>query len=154
MRLYFLRHAKTQTFADSGEDFDRSLADKGRGQTEKITQKLGTLGLTQIYCSSAQRTRETLKPFTIAYPNIPVSFCPELYLASLETWKSFLNQHAGDKVLFVGHNEGISEIITHLLEEDVVLKTGTLVALEALVEDPDLLIQGCSVLKEWYRPMF
>lgn len=152
MKLYFLRHAKTLAFSDSGDDFDRRLADKGRRQTEIITEKLGTLGIVKIYCSSAQRTKETIAPFAKAFKEIPMVFCPELYLASLETWKNFLSQNAGDSVLFVGHNEGISEIISHLLEQDITLKTGTLVALETVVPSSDMLIQGSAVLREWYRP--
>lgn len=152
MKIYFLRHAKTEPLSKNGSDFDRCLAEKGTAQALDLCVELLDLNPKKIACSSAVRTRETLLPFLEKAPKTKIIYLDELYLASLESWKTIFPKNAKDRTLFVGHNEGISEFISYLIDEDIELKTGTLVALESTLSDPNLWINGTAVLTAVYRP--
>lgn len=63
MKLFILRHAKTETHSETGADFDRKLKEKGKEQCRLMNAYLveyysGTQF--DVYCSSARRTKSTL----------------------------------------------------------------------------------------------
>lgn len=132
MKIYFLRHAKALPFSSSGLDIDRCLSEKGQLQAKKISEALLKIEIKKIYCSAAQRTRETISPFLLKNPECSIEFLDDLYVASLESWQQFLNKHQSDNVLFIGHNEGITEIVNDLSCTNMHLRTAELVALESM----------------------
>ncbi len=149
MRWYFLRHAKTELQAWSGKDKDRSLAPKGINQVAELKKLLDLLPITSICCSSAQRTRETAMACN---PLIPITFSEELYLATLDQWKRMLSNEAQDHMLYIGHNDGMSEYLTWLTGEHIHLQTGALVTVDFLGSDPKALGPGTACLIAYERP--
>jgi phosphohistidine phosphatase len=71
-----------------------------------------------VLCSTATRTRETLKLIRLAFPNNPrIRFLRSLYLAE---WKAMLAAirkmpAAARTVLLVGHNPGMEELALALV---------------------------------------
>ena len=149
MRWYFLRHAKTEREAWSGKDKDRRLAPKGINQVEELKKLLDLLAITSIHCSTAQRTRETAMACN---PLIPITFSEELYLATLDQWKRMLSNEAQDHMLYIGHNDGMSEYLTWLTGEHIHLQTGALVTVDFLGSDPKALGPGTACLIAYERP--
>lgn len=149
MRWYFLRHAKTERESWSGKDKDRRLAPKGINQVAELKTLLELLPITAIRCSTAQRTRETAMACN---PLIPITFSEELYLATLDQWKRMLSNEAQDHMLYIGHNDGISEYLTWLTGEHIHLQTGALVTVDFLGSDPRALGPGTACLVAYERP--
>ena len=108
-----------------------------------------SLPITSIHCSAAQRTRETARACN---PLIPITYSEELYLATLDQWKMMLSNEAQDHMLFIGHNDGMSEFLTWLTGEHIHLQTGALVTLDFLGSDPRALGLGTACLIAYERP--
>ena len=149
MRWYFLRHAKTERESWSGKDKDRCLAPKGINQVAELKELLNLLPITSIHCSTAQRTRETAMACN---PLIPITFSEELYLATLDQWKRILSNEAQDHMLYIGHNDGMSECVAWLTGEHIHLQTGALVTVDFLGLDPKALGPGMACLIAYERP--
>jgi phosphohistidine phosphatase SixA len=149
MRWYFLRHAKTERHALSGKDKDRRLAPKGINQVAELKELMQSLPITSIHCSTAQRTRETARACN---PLIPITYSEELYLATLDQWKMMLSNEAQDHMLFIGHNDGMSEFLTWLTGGYIHLQTGALVTVDFLGSDPRALGPGTACLIAYERP--
>jgi phosphohistidine phosphatase SixA len=149
MRWYFLRHAKTERESWSGKDKDRRLAPKGINQVAELKTLLDLLAITSIHCSTAQRTRETAMACN---PLIPITFSEELYLATLDQWKRMLSNEAQNHMLYIGHNDGMSEYLTWLTGEHIHLQTGALVTVDFLGSDPRALGPGTACLIAYDRP--
>ncbi len=150
MRWYFLRHAKTERVSWSGNDKDRRLAPKGINQVAELKELLGVLPITSIRCSTAQRTRETAMACN---PSIPITFSEELYLATLKQWKRMLSNEAQDHMLYIGHNDGISEFVGWLTGTNIHLQTGALVTVDFLGLDMQSLGPGTACLIAYERPV-
>lgn len=130
MKLYLIRHAKTEKIAVSGNDFDRELAEKGRLQAEKLNDVITKFDFknVDVWCSDAQRTKQTLSFIDTHFPSTNIEFKNELYLApSAEIKKLIWNTESDKDLLIIGHNEGISDIASYFLGEEIHLKTSTLI---------------------------
>ena len=150
MRFYFLRHAKTEKFSRTGKDFDRSLAPKGIEQATLLMQHMAEFPIQTVHCSTAVRTMETLNLLNLKKPKIV--FADSLYLASRDAWISYLTEHISDQALFVGHNEGLSEIVSWLVNQDIHLQTGALVTLDFQGASREEFSAGLSSLISYFRP--
>lgn len=155
MKLHLLRHAKTEKQSVSGKDYDRKLLKKGIQQSNEMLKFLKTNSFknTILYCSDAQRTRET---FQIACSNLEfdeVSFHHELYLASLEDLLQFVwNQNSKKDVFIIGHNEGLSEIASYLSGTHIQLKTCDYVLLQFECDSSDEISIDCGIIQQRYHP--
>lgn len=130
MNLFLVRHAKTEKIAVSGKDFDRELAEKGRLQAEILNNFITKFDFddVDIWCSDAVRTKQTLSYFDTQFPSTNIEFKNELYLASATEVKELIWNTESDKdLLVIGHNEGISDIASYFLGEDIHLKTATFI---------------------------
>lgn len=130
MNLFLIRHAKTEKIAISGKDFDRELAEKGRLQAEILNNFITKFDLydVDIWCSDAVRTKQTLSYFDTQFPSTNIEFKNELYLASATEVKELIwNTESDRDLLIIGHNEGISDIASYFLGEDIHLKTATFI---------------------------
>jgi phosphohistidine phosphatase len=130
--LLVLRHAKAEPEEPHGSDKDRALTEDGRraaakmGRLMKDEQLLPTI----LLSSSARRTRETVDEFvTSSGYSGPVRFFDELYLAEASAIVEVIEKHAGaaPRVLLVGHNPGLEDLIARLTGESVSLATAALV---------------------------
>ena len=131
MIVNFLRHAKTETTSSSGKDYDRNLAPKGRAQCEEIKKIVNSIlsDETIIYCSAAIRTRQTAE--LIFGDQKSVSYSEELYLSTKEMILEFIcSQESSQEILIIGHNFGISELVSYLSGSQVVMKTSGFVRLD------------------------
>ncbi|MBW7866852.1 MAG: histidine phosphatase family protein [Brumimicrobium sp.] len=126
MKLLLLRHGDAENKSTTGKDFDRKLSEVGRRQALLVKEQIDALNFlhdASIYCSNAQRTKDTwniIKGETID----TATYKDELYLASLNQLLTFFWENKQpNNMLFIGHNNGISELASYLLNENVVLPT-------------------------------
>ncbi len=132
MRLFVLRHAKTEQKSHSGKDIDRDLKHKGLKQLELmrdfIDSNFNELDF-RIYCSNATRTRNTLRELEPIINIKELTFHEELYLPSLEQLQHFLWSQSDDSqnILLIGHNFGLSDLCTYISGEKTLLPTCGLV---------------------------
>ncbi len=130
MTLYLIRHANTEKTATSGNDFDRKLAEKGHLQSEKLNEFVAKFDFSNvdIWCSDAIRTKQTLSLIDEHFPSQNIEFKNELYLALSQEIRNLIwNTDSNRDLLIIGHNEGISDIASYFLGEDIHLKTATFI---------------------------
>jgi len=127
MKLYILRHAKTDQNSISGKDFDRKLLKKGLAQSKEMGEYFFKMNFnpTRIYCSSATRTRETLANIQKQHAlECNINYIDSLYLAEKDHLLKFLwSQEGGGTTFIIGHNNGLSDFAAYLIDDFVDLKT-------------------------------
>jgi len=130
LRLFLLRHAKTDWGNKSLDDHDRPLSPRGITAAQRIAIYMRV----QKYlpdlakCSSSRRTRETLEQMVPVFEPPPETHCSRsLYLAQPKTLLSEIRQTSDSclALLLVGHNPGIGALALALaaLREDQEEKT-------------------------------
>lgn len=120
-RLILLRHAKAKRNAPSGEDFDRPLAERGQNDAVLIGRLLADDGIApdRVLVSAAQRTQETWRAASAAFPDIEPSIRRDLYLADAKTLLHAIeDEEDADTVMVVAHNPGIHALAVALLRRD------------------------------------
>jgi phosphohistidine phosphatase len=131
-----MRHGKAEEGQDKA-DYKRKLISKGIKRNQKIGQMLKDRKgkIDSILCSNASRTIETAEFMAIlfGFPLTEIQKVKELYLAPagimLDFFYSLDNNNSN--VLFVGHNPGVSELITAMTGQLVDwLPTSALIAIE------------------------
>ncbi len=154
MKLYLLRHAKTQPTSKTGRDFDRCLALKGHLQGEEL--KTFFLQITpncDVWCSSAMRTRETLD---FLLPNSSfkeITYSEDIYLCSAQTYlKKIWSKSDTNDLMIVGHNFGISDLAGYLSDEQITMKTGQLIVLKFEADSWMETSRGTGAIIANYRP--
>jgi phosphohistidine phosphatase len=155
MDLYILRHAKTNQHSETGKDFDRKLLPRGKKQA----LHLGThfhktnLHVDQLYCSDAQRTRETLSFIKENHSLGPIEYKPELYMCSKSDLLSFLwKLDHGNSVFLIGHNNGISDLASYLTDDYISLSTGEYVHISFRETHWSEVTKGMGTIQEQHRP--
>lgn len=121
--LTLLRHAKSGWDDGVERDFDRPLNPKGRRAAQTIGRHLRreALAFDHVVASPAQRVVETVAEVEAGYG---ASLSPEwdrrLYLAPaaalLEVVRALADAHA--RVLLVGHNPGLEDLVLDLVPDD------------------------------------
>ena len=126
--MLILRHAKAEP--DSGEgDEQRPLAKRGRRAAERVGELLSDTLPELVLSSTSLRTRETVERLRKGAGSLgKVEFSSELYLASPSTCLRVLAERGGEakRVMLVGHNPGLEELVTVLTGEHVSLPTAGL----------------------------
>lgn len=152
MKLYLLRHAKTNQQSPTGKDFDRRLLPKGHAQCALMQRHLEVTQEVHILCSSAQRTRETLKGIDLS--NMDVEFRDDLYLCSRETLLHAIWECQSDKdLMIIGHNFGISDLAEYLLEGYIEMRTCELLVFDFEINTWQEVSKGLGELTDRYRPV-
>lgn len=125
-QLYLLRHAEAVSWSPLGNDFSRSLSSTGAGHA-LLLSKWASEALAApdtILCSPAKRTRETLAPLLIHWPQLLVStdYIDSMYGASLNLLLTLAEDafSYSDRLLMVGHNPGMLELLINLLSTEQV----------------------------------
>lgn len=154
MQLHLLRHAKTNQISPIGKDFDRKLLPRGFEQLQEFKEYYAAhpFQVGSILCSSAERTRQTFDEIKALFPNIPITFQDELYLASFGEILQIINksQSTAD-LLIIGHNEGISDLASELSGDILLLKTCGYVSLEFPFESSALISKETGVIVGSFR---
>jgi phosphohistidine phosphatase len=135
--LHVLRHAKTEVQSALKKDFDRALIEKGELQAASVGDYFSeNLPKCSTHCSTSKRTRQTIKLVEKAMKESSekigkITFSDELYLASKDNLLSYIwNLGITKHVLLIGHNEGLSELVSYLSGQFTNLSTGDYICLE------------------------
>lgn len=123
-QLILLRHAKATVDSDTGEDFDRPLAARGREDALVVAHALADAGADPqlVLVSDARRTRETWELAKTAFPKALVRFLGQLYLCNAETLLREAELASAERVMLVGHNPGMHELATRLAHRNTALE--------------------------------
>jgi phosphohistidine phosphatase len=131
LELLVLRHAKS-SWGDPGQaDHDRPLNGRGKADAPRMGALLAAEDTVPdlIISSTAKRARQTAKLVAEAsgYDGRPV-LTDRLYHADVEDCLAVLHSLAGaaERVMIVGHNPGLSELVEDLCEAGEVLPTAAL----------------------------
>ncbi len=126
--LILLRHAKASWSDGADSDFERSLKPKGWRQIDKMSAHLQKEGVCpeRVFCSPSRRTRETLGPFLESWglTQDAVVFDDGLYLANEVALLEHIHALQDDlnRVLFLGHNPGLTDLANRLTSREVYIK--------------------------------
>ena len=117
--LLVLRHAKSAHSNPRLMDHDRPLNERGLETAPRVGRFLADQGLLPdlVLCSSARRTTETADlVMKAAGQSAPIEHLRELYLASAQTILELVVLGSGeaDRVMVVGHNPGMEDVLTML----------------------------------------
>ena len=120
-RLMLLRHAKTETDAPSGKDFDRRLDDRGRADAALMGRVLAEKGLRPdlALVSTATRTRETWEVLQESFGDVEVRLEPTLYNAPQDVIRRFVEgaEEEAGCLLVLAHNPGVHMLAYEYLIE-------------------------------------
>ena len=133
--LYLLRHAHAgNPDAWTGDDAERPLSGKGRGQAERLARYLASIGLKldAIVTSPKVRARQTAEPLAAA---LNVHYVTDARLAGdldEAVLEQILIEAGGERVMLVGHDPDFSDVAASLIgAENLPLKKGALARFEA-----------------------
>ena len=155
--LLVLRHAKSSWKDAHIIDHDRPLNKRGKRDAPRIGKLLRQERLVPelILTSSARRARDTAEAAADASGYTPeIRHIPSFYQSDLETFYTVLNRVSDDieRVMVVGHNPELEELVDALTGESVTLPTATLAQIRlpvgtwtALTPDTE-----CSLVKVFY----
>lgn len=122
-RIYFLRHAKSETLINGQRDIERELNSRGHSDAPKMGNLLAERGVKPelIVASPSMRTRQTAEYITeqLKYEADLIDWNEEIYEASARTLLNVIGQ-IDDKyqtVMLIGHNPGISYIAEYFTKE-------------------------------------
>lgn len=131
LRLHLVRHGKTERISPSGNDFDRRLIERGINQSRSVGLHHQWGNDLEVFCSSAERTRQTYNEIRSQVGLPDPTYSKELYLCGLDDYLDFIWRIKGSsELLFVGHNFGISDLATYLTDQQIELRTGEYIVIE------------------------
>lgn len=133
--LLILRHAKSSWNDPGMRDHDRPLNDRGERDAPRIGLLLRDQGLQPglILCSTANRARSTAERVVESGGlTCETRLLDELYLASADTYIRVLRNQPSehDRILVVGHNPGLEDLVERLTDTILSLPTAALVQVE------------------------
>lgn len=116
LQLTLLRHAKAATDSDTGEDFDRPLASRGRSDAPVVGKAVAEAGADPqvVLVSAAKRTRETWALVAPFFPKAEARFVDGLYLAAADIILREAEEAGAERVMVVAHNPGLHELAARL----------------------------------------
>jgi phosphohistidine phosphatase len=137
--LLILRHAKSSWAAPGLSDHDRPLNDRGKRDAPRMGQLLLDENLTPglILSSTAKRARKTasLVAKSCGYSR-EVNELADLYLAGPQSYFEALQfvDNGFDRVLVVGHNPGMEDLVQELVGEFHRMPTAALAHVELEID--------------------
>lgn len=155
LRLQLIRHAKTNQMSATGKDFDRELLEKGIVQANFLGHAIAEkqLALGKILCSSAARTQQTASIIRQHLTQTwDIHFDPSLYLAHHMELFAVLMEQKEAVITLIGHNEGLSDLASYLVDEHIHLRTGELLCLHINLEKWEQLSRATATVVDRYRP--
>ncbi|MDL0088253.1 SixA phosphatase family protein [Campylobacter gastrosuis] len=118
MKIFIIRHAKAEILAQSGQDFERNLSEKGKNDIKIMAKILKSRGFKPdlVFSSSANRCKDTAKRLFEAL-NIKqnIKLRQKLYDANLNYILKFLKDiKNANSVALVLHNPLATELCEYL----------------------------------------
>lgn len=118
--LLLLRHAEAMDAAPDGRDVERPLSVHGETQAHAAGVWLAgqAVELDAILCSAARRAQMTADAVCAALRAPPPQLLPAIYQATPGELLAVVEAQAGDaqRVLLVGHNPGLEQLLALLTE--------------------------------------
>lgn len=152
--LMVLRHAKAAGERGGADDFGRGLAPRGEAEAAEAGRDMRKRGWIPdlVLCSSAQRTRDTLRiVLDVLGDAAPaaetIRYEDRLYGASLDMLMGFIAgcPETVERLLIVGHNPGLDVLLEYLAAEPPprkangkLMTTAALACLETELDWPSL----------------
>ena len=156
--LMLLRHAKSSWKYPELPDHDRPLNKRGKQDAPRIAKIIRDKGLVPdlILSSTAKRARKTaiIVAKNCGYAS-KVELTPALYHAAPKTYIGTLSRLDDDyqRILVVGHNPGLEELLEMLVGRMELIPTATLaLVLLPLAQWQDLNHQTTGKLINLWRP--
>ena len=156
--LLLLRHAKSSWDNSDLADHDRPLNGRGRRDAPRMGQLLAQHDLTPdlIVTSAARRAATTAELVALAaeYPG-DIHYTDELYLADPETFLDVARDtpDAVARLMLVGHNPGIEELVSALTGRDEHMPTAALACFGLAIDRwRDLTDETTAELLYLWRP--
>lgn len=154
--LFILRHGKAEPESPSGSDFDRALAPRGLDDAARAAMELkGRLPRhAPGAISAARRTQETAGAVRDALDWELTGAWMDGYLAPAGLWLDAVNgwQDECDAGLIVGHNPGLSDLVSGLTDAPVWLPTAGLAEVTFEVDRWAEVSRGCGILRGIWTP--
>jgi len=156
--LLLLRHAKSSWDDGNLADFDRPLNGRGRRDAPVMGRLLAQHELTPdlIVTSAARRAAATAELVALAAEYTgDIQYTNELYLADPETFLDVARDTADTvtRLLLVGHNPGIEELVTDLAGHEERMPTAALACFRLSIERwGDLMDETAAELLHLWRP--
>ncbi|MEE4348804.1 MAG: histidine phosphatase family protein [Pacificimonas sp.] len=163
-QLILLRHAKSSWKDGVATDFERPLNAKGARAARLMGEHAARTGIAwdEAVASPARRVQETIAQFADGYGQpVPVRETRDIYMANVSSLIDVLSTCTGDRVLMVGHNPGLEDLIFHLTpaddgparrEVDVKYPTATLCRMTLKTGDWSNLPADCASIDKLVRP--
>jgi phosphohistidine phosphatase len=162
--LLLLRHAKSDWDTGAAVDFERPLAKRGKKDARRLGQWMHREGMTPDYVVSSPALRAQETTFRVCkelgIPKKHIHFEQRLYEADVTTLLAVLAEcpKGRNKVMLVGHNPGLAELLAYLWGEKTampeggnLLPTATLASLR-MPKDWTRLDRGCGRMIFLTRP--
>jgi phosphohistidine phosphatase len=115
-QLVLLRHEKATPGSNTGEDFDRPLAQRGRDDAPVVGRALAEAGAAPqvVLVSAARRTRETWELVAASFQMATVRYVDKLYLAPGDLIMREAEESGVANVMVIAHNPGLHELASRL----------------------------------------
>ena len=166
--LHLLRHAKAAEREPHQSDFERPLAKRGILACKAIAAHFKAEGFSveRVYCSPAQRTKETCALIKESLGGAKITFREKLYLIDAGDLLNLIGS-VSDKIssiMIVGHNPGLHMAalrLTHSATDKQIANlntmatkfpTGSLCSLSFETEQWQDVIRGSGTLTDFIRP--
>lgn len=150
--LFIIRHAKTERIQPNQKDFDRQLTERGLRQCADLAKYLKSAWrpVDTILISDAKRTRMTYTSLHEVCTGSVVEFFDDLYLAPAQEIMSVIAARAANAnaVLIIGHNDGISELVSYFLNDDQRVPTSGYLHFRFDVDNWGLITRGSGILQD------
>lgn len=155
MKIHLLRHAKTEQLSSSGKDFDRKLKDRGVLQSKEMAQFLSSIEIhgLETWCSTAQRTRQTLTYLSDSLKPYKLEFMDDFYLCEQETFlKKLWDSNRENDLVIIGHNDGLSDLASYFADEMIHLSTCEYICFSFSADSWAELSRGTGTIVNRFRP--
>ena len=120
-KLIIMRHAKAEKDAESGEDFDRHLADRGQIEARLVAEALMNDGYRPdlALVSKSMRTSETFMAVCSVFGEIKAVVSDSLYNADSNVLRQMIeaNEDTAEQILVIAHNPGVQYLVMEYLNE-------------------------------------
>jgi phosphohistidine phosphatase len=155
--LVIIRHAKSD-WSVGVDDFNRPLNERGRGDAPRMGRYLSEQQLIpdHILTSSAIRAKHTaqLIAHELAIPLVDIQQEEGLYHAAPSQLLKHIHalpQHA-NRAFVVGHNPGLSELVSRLTNENIELKTCCVAVLTTHADNWEEVFWETCHLQSYFSP--
>lgn len=155
MKIHLLRHAKTEQLSVTGKDFDRALKERGIEQSKEMAQYLLKQGIKELetWCSTANRTRQTLCYLSDVLNPSQVEFMDDLYLCEQETFlKKLWDLNHKNDLFIIGYNDGLSDLASYFADEMIHLSTCEYICFSFSADSWVELSKGTGIIANRFRP--